>query len=347
MVNEAPSALRQQMAASFDPSELRMTPIEARRFADTVATGAAADGRVTHVSISTEDSIRFGLPGAPPTADRPASLVGMTAAWLDVMEVRLLTGRRLTDADDQATAMLSARAAEMVAPGASPLGMVLRVADGSSATRDVRIVGVVADNPLRPTVERPDPVIYVPLPKELRGEFTLRVRAADPEALRADLLTLVNRIDPRITWTSIRRGDMRFQDEAREMAGVIYVVGAAGTVALALSATGLYAVLSYIVALRRREIGVRLAIGAPPSRIVTLVVRQALKLVLAGMACGLALAVPMAFAMRATFVAKVTAADPMVFLPTIAVLLTVGIVAAAVPALRASRIDPIATLRQE
>ena len=62
--------------------------------------------------------------------------------------------------------------------------------------------------------------------------------------------------------------------------------------------------LSYIVALRRREIGVRLAIGAPPSRIITLVIRQALTLVLAGMACGLALAVPMAFAMRATFVAR-------------------------------------------
>jgi hypothetical protein len=76
-------------------------------------------------------------------------------------------------------------------------------------------------------------VIYVPFPKELSGEFTLCVRAADPEALRADLLTLVNRIDPRITWTSIRRGDMRFQDEAREMAGAVYAVGAAGTVALA------------------------------------------------------------------------------------------------------------------
>ena len=350
MVNEAPSALRQQMVATFDPSELRMTPLEARRFADTLMTGAAADGRVTHVALSIDDDVHFGLPGAPRTSDRSASLVGMTAAWVDIMEVRLLTGRRLTDADDHTTAMLSARAAEMIAPGTSPLGMVLRVADRSSAAgevRDVRIVGVVADNPLRPTVARPDPVIYVPLPKELSGEFTLFVRAADPETLRADLLTLVNRIDPRIVWTSIRRGDMQFQDEAREMAGVIYVVGAAGTVALALSATGLYAVLSYIVALRRREIGVRLAIGAPPSRIVTLVVRQALKLVLAGMVCGLALAVPMAFAMRATFVAKVTAADPMVFLPTISVLLAVGILAAAVPALRASRIDPIATLRQE
>jgi putative ABC transport system permease protein len=347
MVNEAPTALRQQMVATFDPSELRMTPLEARRFADALVTGAAADGRVTHVALSIDRDVRFGLPGAPPTTDRSASLVGMTAAWLDVMEVRLLTGRRLTDADDHTPAMLSAKAAEIIAPGTSPLDLVLRVTDGSGAGREVRIVGVVADNPLRPTVARPDPVIYVPLPKELSGEFTLRVRAADPEALRADLLTLLNRIDPRIIWTSIRRGDMRFQDEAREMAGVIYVVGAAGTVALALSATGLYAVLSYIVALRRREIGVRLAVGAPPSRIVTLVVRQALKLVLAGMVCGLALAVPMAFAMRATFVAKVTATDPMVFLPTITVLLAVGILAAVVPALRASRIDPIATLRQE
>ena len=172
------------------------------------------------------------------------------------------------------------------------------------------------------------------------------MRAANPEALRADLQALVNRIDPRITWTSIRRGDMRFQDEAREMTGAVCVVSAAGTVALVLSATGL-CVLSYIVALRRREIGVRLAIGAPPSRIITMVIRQALKLVLAGMACGLALSVPMAFAMRATFVAKVTAADPMVFLPTIVVLLAVGVLAAAIPALRASRIDPIATLRQE
>lgn len=347
MVNEAPGALRQQLVATFDPSELRMTPHEARRFADTLATGAAADGRVTHVALSIDDGVQFGLPSAPRTTDRPASLVGMTGAWLDVMEVRLLTGRRLTDADDHTTAMLSARAAEMIAPGTSPLDLVLRVAHGSSAPREVRIVGVVADNPLRPTVERPDPVIYVPLPKELSGEFTLRVRAADPEALRADLLTLVNRIDPQIAWTSIRRGDMEFQEEAREMAGAIYAVGAAGTVALALSATGLYAVLSYIVALRRHEIGVRLAIGAPPSRIITLVVRQALTLVLAGMACGLALAVPMAFGMRATFVAKVTAADPMVFLPTISVLLAVGILAAVVPALRASRIDPIATLRQE
>jgi ABC-type antimicrobial peptide transport system permease subunit len=99
--------------------------------------------------------------------------------------------------------------------------------------------------------------------------------------------------------------------------------------------------------LRHSRLRSALIVGQVNSRIITLVIRQALKLVLTGMACGLALAVPMAFVMPATFVAKVTATDPMVFLPTLSVLLTVGILAAAFPALRASRIDPIATLRQE
>ncbi len=347
MVNDAPSALRQQMVATFDPSELRMTPLEARRFADTLVDGRgrgrtrdtrcaldrrrravrlarrAADHRP--LCVARRHDRRLGRRHGGQASHRPAP--DRCRRPHDRHAER--EGRR----DDRARGL----AARHGASRRSWLGC--RTRGSHSWCR--------RGQPASSDVARPDPVIYVPLPKELSGEFTLHVRAADPEALRADLLTLVNRIDPRITWTSIRRGDMRFQDEAREMAGAVYVVGAAGTVALVLSATGLYAVLSYIVALRRREIGVRLAIGAPPSRIITLVIRQALTLVLAGMACGLALAVPMAFAMRATFVAKVTATDPMVFLPTISVLLAVGILAAAVPALRASRIDPIATLRQE
>ena len=351
MVNEAPSVLRQQMVATFDPSELRMTPLEARRFADDPRDGGGR-GRTRDTRCAL-DRRRRAVRLARRAADhRPPCVARRHDRRLARRHGGQASHRPATDRCRRPHHRHAERGGRRDDRALGPRRSAWCFAspDGSGAARevrDVRIVGVVADNPLRPTVARPDPVIYVPLPEELSGEFTLYVRAADPEALRADLQTLVNRIDPRIIWTSIRRGDMRFQDEAREMAGVVYVVGAASTVALVLSATGLYAVLSYIVALRRREIGVRLAIGAPPSRIVTLVIRQALTLVLAGMACGLALAVPMAFAMRATFVATVTATDPMVFLPTISVLLAVGILAAAVPALRASRIDPIATLRQE
>jgi ABC-type antimicrobial peptide transport system permease subunit len=198
-----------------------------------------------------------------------------------------------------------------------------------------------------PTDDQPDPVFYSTFPREISAPFTLRVRASDPEALRLDLMRTVTSIDPRIAWTSISRGDRLFESETGEMSYLVYIVGLSGVVALLLSATGLYAVMSYVVTLRRREIGVRLAIGAAPSVVVSLILRQSMKLVVAGIVAGLVLAVPTAFAMRAAFVSRVSTVDPLVLGPTALLLLAVGVIASAIPALRASRVDPIATLRQE
>src|SRR5262249_42334569 len=138
-----------------------------------------------------------------------------------------------------------------------------------------------------------------------------------------------------------------FYNDADEMSYVAWSVGACGLVAVLLSATGLYAVVCYIVTLRRREIGLRLAIGADPRRIVGLVVRQAFGLTAVGAALALALAITIAFGMRASFVAPVEALDPLAYVPVLACLMTIGLVAAAVPAGRAAAIDPIETLRQD
>jgi ABC-type antimicrobial peptide transport system permease subunit len=116
---------------------------------------------------------------------------------------------------------------------------------------------------------------------------------------------------------------------------------------LALAATGLYAIMSYVVLLRRREIGVRIAIGADPRRIVTMIVWQALRLVLTGGIIGLALAVPLAFGLRAVFIGPISPMDPAAFLPPFALLLIVGLLASLLPARRASATDPINTLREE
>ena len=202
----------------------------------------------------------------------------------------------------------------------------------------IDIVGVVSDNPLCPTVARPDRYLRAPS-KQLSGAFTLREtlpRRSRGASRRSPDARQPDRSADRLDLDG--RGDMGFQDEAREMTSLFTSSGRPAPWPWPCPRPDSMPLLSYIVALRRREIGVRLAIGAPPSRIISLVVRQALTLVLAGMACGLALAVPMAFVMRATFVARVTATDPMVFLPAISMLLTVGIMAALVPALRASRI---------
>jgi predicted permease len=347
MLTDAPAALREQVVASFNPAELRMSPVEARQFADTIASRVGRDGRVTHTALSAEDGVRFGLPSSPAASDKFAVALRITPSWLDVMQLPFLTGRRLTANDDGSAALISEYAAEIVAPGGSPLGLMLRVDRPNAVAQQVRVVGVVADRPTRPTVDRPDPAIYTVLPNELTGAFTLRVGSAHPEALRSDLMAVINDVDPRIAWASIRRGDMAFEDEAQEMQYAVFGAGLAGLVALILSATGLYAVMSYVVQLRRREIGVRVAIGAQPSRIVAMVLHQAFRLVGLGVACGLALSVPMAFFMRANFVAKVTALDPAVFAPTAALLLLVGAIASIVPSLRAARVNPIETLRQE
>jgi predicted permease len=350
MAASAPPVLREQVVASFNPSTTGMTPEEGRRFADTLAERAAIDGRVRGVAVSSETSLDFG---SPQMADngmirfQRGHLVGITPSWLDVNDVKLMTGRRLTGSDDDSVALLSARAAEMVAPSGSALGEVVKLQLDAKTTREVRVIGIVADNQTQPRMGRPDPVVYTVLPKTFPGEFVLRMRTSNTEAVSADLPKLVTNVDPRITWTSVRRGDMRFQDEAKQVSVVAMAVAAAGTVALILSATGLFAVMSYIVTLRRREIGVRLAIGADPRRIVALVMRQATKLVAIGAAVGMAIAVPVAFAMRAQLSAAINPSDPMIFAPALALLFTVGAIAAALPALRASRVDPISTLRQD
>jgi putative ABC transport system permease protein len=347
MIASAPPALRQQLVARFDPAELRMTPVAARQFADAIAARTAADARIRGVSLSTERPIRFGLPAQAAGADKYGALVSMTPSWFDVMQIPLLTGRGLSASDDESVVVVSARAAELIAPEGSPLGLQVRIDEAGGTDTRARVVGVVADAPTRPTVERPDPVFYRKIPAALTGPFTLRVRAANPEAVTADLRTQISAVDPRIIWTSMRRGDMAFQDDADEMRYGVWAAGVAALVAILLSATGLYAVMSYAVQLRRREIGVRLAIGADPRRIVSMMLRQALRLVGIGILCGLALAAPMAAVMQATFVARVTAFDPVVFGPTAGLLMLVGALASIVPALRAARVDPITTLRED
>lgn len=347
MLSDAPPALRAQLVANFNPAELRMSPVDARQFADTIAARVGQDPRVTHTALSAEDGVRFGLPGSLPADDKFAVAFRITPSWIDVMQIPILTGRRLTSNDDTSVAMISEHAAELISPGVSPLGLMLRVDRPVAPAQQVRVVGVVADRPTRPTVARPDPAIYTVLEPELTGTFSLHVGSPNPESLRSDLMAVINDVDPRIAWTLIRRGDMAFEDEAKEMQYAVFGAGLAALVALVLSATGLYAVMSYVVQLRRREIGVRVAIGAQPSSIVAMVLRQAFRLVGVGVVCGLLLSVPMALFMRANFVAKVTALDPAVFVPTALLLLLVGAIASFVPSLRASRVDPITTLRQE
>ena len=122
------------------------------------------------------------------------------------------------------------------------------------------------------------------------------------------------------------------------------LLGALGLLALVLAALGIYAVLSFVVQSRTREIGVRVAIGATPQSVAGMVVRQAMKWTAAGMALGLALALGVTRFLTA-FLFGISPTDLSVFAGVILLLSLVAFTAALVPALRASRLDPIAALR--
>ena len=336
---EAPLALRSQIVAELDPGQVGKSPTEARLFAEALQERLKRDPRVTAVSISRARGIRLD--------NRNTALVEMTPSWLDVMSLPILTGRALTTADGPGVALVSARLAESIAGGGSPLGRVLDISDGTTSTK-VEVVGVVADNRTRPMQigDRPDPVVYVALPADISSPFTLRIRTGAVDAVRADLRTIVRELDPRLPWLSIGRGEESYLNEFGGLQYVALSVGGLGLLALTLASTGLYAVMAYLVMLRRKEIGVRMAVGADPRHIVAMVLRQALTLVLSGTAIGLALAIPLGYGLRAVFVGTVTPLDPVALIPTVALLIVAGTLAAAIPARRASRVDPITTLRQ-
>jgi predicted permease len=283
--------------------------------------------------------------GADGAGEVTVSAAAIGAGYIEALQVPLVAGRAFTAADGAGApevAIVNETLARQLWPGASPLGRRVRMAE-----RSLEVVGVTVDGRYSTYTEPQRAVLYVPLEQRPAGGATLLVRSRmeGPAALAAVRRELAA-IDPNMALEQAMPlpsliGMTLFPQ--RMAATVIGVFGAAG---LLLAAIGLYGVLAFHVAARRREIGIRMALGAPRSGVMRLVMRDSSRLVLAGTAIGLLGALPLAPLLR-SLLYGIAPVDPVAFAGGSLLLLAVALVASYVPAHRASRVDPTIALRSD
>ena len=219
------------------------------------------------------------------------------------------------------------------------------VHDATLGDRTVTIVGVVADTRDAQRT-RSSPQIYVPLAQWPRPTLRAVVRSDDPAGRAADVQRVMRALDPDIA-VAYLKPLTTLMDE--EMAGTTIVNGlfvSYAGLALLLAAGGLFGVISYSVAQRRREIGVRLALGASPRAIARMIVREGLTITGAGAVVGLLMALFLA-RLSTSLLYGISAHDPRTLAAVAAVILSVALLATWAPAVRAMRVDPATTLRAD
>jgi predicted permease len=267
--------------------------------------------------------------------------------FFETLGIALLRGRDFAETDSQQSpkAMIINEAmANRFWPDQDPIGKRLKL----FGDQDYRqVVGIVADSKYNSLTEPRRPFMYIPLLQEYSPQVNLHVRTSgDSKGMIAALRGEVNSIDPSLSVLNVETLTDRIQQSLGGERTQATLLGTGGVLALLLAAIGLYGVMSYSVAQRTREIGIRMALGAGRGSVMGLVLKQGVTLVSAGVVLGLGAAFAIT-RLLASLLFGVSAADPITFVGTSAVLLIVALLASYVPARRATKVDPIIALRYE
>jgi putative ABC transport system permease protein len=285
-------------------------------------------------------------------ANQPGAFEGMvTPGYFATMEIPLLRGRVFTERDNKdapPVAVVNEAFARFFFPGPDPRGAVIgkrfsREREGQLA----EIVGVVKDVKVFSLGETPQPYVYFPIFQNYSGDATLVARsAADPIALLTSLRREVNALDATLPVFEVKTMEEHLGFSLFPMRVAAAMSGSFGLLALLLAAIGIYGVMAYAVSQRTREIGIRIALGARKSDVLRLVARQGLTLVAIGLLIGLIAALLLTRLME-SLLYDVSATDPLTFIVIASLLAFVALLAALVPARRATRVDPMIALRCE
>ena len=304
--------------------------------------GLVPEGRPLDVSSSINSMMRLATPG-----------------YFATMKIRLLRGRTFT-AEDRRGAPLVMVVNETLAraafPGQDPIGKRIacceEAPDGSPNWKEV--IGVVNDVRASGLQETPEPEFYLPMVQAPDAAWTWTDRTMtvvtrgdrDPVALMGPVSRAIAEVDPTLPVYNLETMQGRLVESLAQSRFSTMLLTAFGVIALLLAAIGVYGVISYGVAQRTQEIGIRMALGARHADVLSLVVRHGAALAAIGLAMGLAGALALS-GLLGTLLFQVSPTDPPTFATGIIVLTAVAVLAAALPARRAARTSPMVALRSE
>jgi putative ABC transport system permease protein len=298
-------------------------------------------------------STRVLLEGAAdpvPMGQGPGHGNAVTAEYFRLMQIPILGGRAIQPIDRPgapAVAVLNRRAATMYWPNAEPLGKRLRIGDGPWLT----VVGIAGDISNHPLGRGSIPLLYTAAAQESARPFRVMIRFhGDPVTAIATLKAVARTVDADEPVEDVMTLEADLAQQVSPLRFMAFLLGGLGVIALSLAAFGIYGVMSYLVARRTRELGIRVALGADATRLRRYVVGRGIGLALLGLAIGIPAALGLTRLLRgvlSSMLFSVSSTDPLVF-GSVAVLLT-GIAALAcwAPARRATLADPLVALRSE
>jgi putative ABC transport system permease protein len=331
-------AKSQQQIAFFDEVLRRVSSLPGVRNAAISAALPLSAKRITPL-------LPEGQPDVP-LAQRPfVDIEAISPQWFQTMRVPLLGGREFTDADNALAPkviIVNETFARRFWPNQNPIGKHVVVGRGPDPSE---VVGMAADVRNNGLAQDTQAQLYLPFQQLPWGNMNLLVRTAvQPSSLISAVRAQISSVDPDQPVTDIQTVD-HFMDSSRAQPRfTMLLLGVFSAAALALAVIGIYGVLAYSVTQRRQELGIRLALGAERGNILGLVVRQGLMLAGVGIAVGLVAALFLTRLMS-SLLYKVGVLDLTTFALTPLAFLVIALLASYLPALRATKVNPVEALR--
>lgn len=313
--------------------------------------GAKVTGASTNLPIEVSSKDVFTPEGSESQSGANLNMCNSSiilGQYFQTIGVPLLQGRDFTEQDTENSTpvvIVSQLIVERYWKNQDAIGKRLKLGPPDSNSPWLTVVGIVGDVKQGPLDAETTPHVYRPYSQEPVRALNFVARSVgEPASLAPALRATIWSLDPQLVMARVRTMEQVIKESTSPRRFNLFLLGAFAVLAMALSAIGIYGVISYSVARRSHEMGIRMALGARPTDIITLILRQGLRLLGMGVAIGVGGALILT-RFLSSFLYGIRPTDPVTFVGVVIILTGIGLLASYIPARRATTVDPMSTLR--